>query len=181
MAARLYEFYKDQVRKELKEKFGYENANQIPAITKIVVNMGVGKDAIADRKAMDAAANDLGLITGQKPLITKAKKAIATYKLRTGDAIGCKVTLRKDMMYEFLDRLVNTALPRVRDFRGISDKKFDGQGNFNFGLKEHIVFPEINYDKVDKIRGMDITICTSAKTDEEAKELIAKFNFPFAA
>jgi len=181
MAARLYEFYKDQVRKELKEKFGYANVNQIPAITKIVVNMGVGKDAIADRKAMDAAANDLGLITGQKPLVTKAKKAIATYKLRAGDAIGCKVTLRKDMMYEFLDRLVNTALPRVRDFRGISDKKFDGQGNFNFGLKEHIVFPEINYDKVDKIRGMDITICTSAKTDEEAKELIAKFNFPFAA
>lgn len=181
MAARLYEFYKDTVRSELKEKFGYKNVNQIPAITKIVVNMGVGKDAIADRKAMDAAAGDLGLITGQKALVTKAKKAIATYKLRQGDAIGCKVTLRKDRMYEFLDRLVNTALPRVRDFRGISDKKFDGNGNFNFGLKEHIVFPEINYDKVDKIRGMDITICTSAKTDEEARELIAKFNFPFAA
>ena len=181
MAARLYDFYKATVRAELQKQFGYKNANQIPAITKIVVNMGVGKDAIADRKAMDAAANDLGLITGQKPLVTKAKKAIATYKLRQGDAIGCKVTLRKDRMYEFLDRLVNTALPRVRDFRGLSDKKFDGQGNYNFGLKEHIVFPEINYDKVDKIRGMDITICTTAKTDEEARELIRHFNFPFVA
>jgi large subunit ribosomal protein L5 len=179
MAARLYDFYKGTVRAELQKKFGYKNPNQVPAITKIVVNMGVGKDAIADRKAMDAAANDLGLITGQKALITKAKKAIATYKLRTGDAIGCKVTLRKDRMYEFLDRLVNTALPRVRDFRGLSDKKFDGQGNYNFGLKEHIVFPEINYDKVDKIRGMDITICTSAPNDAEAKELIGHFNFPF--
>ena len=179
MAARLYDFYKGTVRKELQTKFGYKNPNQIPAITKIVVNMGVGKDAIADRKAMDAAANDLGLITGQKPLVTKAKKAIATYKLRAGDAIGCKVTLRKDRMYEFLDRLINTALPRVRDFRGLSDKKFDGQGNYNFGLKEHIVFPEINYDKVDKIRGMDITICTTATNDAEARELIAQFNFPF--
>jgi large subunit ribosomal protein L5 len=181
MAARLYDFYKNNVRAELQKKFAYKNANQVPAITKIVVNMGVGKDAIADRKAIEAAALELGLITGQKPLVTKAKKSIATFKLRTNDPIGCKVTLRKDRMYEFLDRLINIALPRVRDFRGVSDKKFDGQGNFNFGLKEHIVFPEINYDKVAKIRGMDITIVTTAKTDEEAKELISQFNFPFAA
>jgi large subunit ribosomal protein L5 len=181
MAARLYDFYKTNVRTELQKKFGYKNANQVPAISKIVINMGVGKDAVADRKAIEAAALELGLIAGQKPLVTKAKKSIATYKLRTNDPIGCKVTLRKDRMYEFLDRLINIALPRVRDFRGISDKKFDGQGNFNFGLKEHIVFPEINYDKVAKIRGMDITIVTTAKTDEEAKELIAQFNFPFAA
>ena len=181
MAARLYEHYKNNVRKALQEKFNYENPMQVPALEKIVVNMGLGKLAVADSKVVDAAVNELAAITGQKPVVTKAKKSIATYKLREGQPIGVKVTLRKDNMYEFLDRLVNMALPRVRDFRGLSDKKFDGAGNYNFGLKEQIVFPEINYDKIDKIKGMDITICTSATKDEEAKELLTHFNFPFAA
>ena len=149
MAARLYDFYKEKVRKELTDKFGYKNPMQVPKITKIVVNMGVGSDAVQDKKTVVTAAEELGLITGQKPIITKAKKSIAAFKLRDGMPIGTKVTLRGDRMYEFLDRLINSALPRVRDFRGISDKKFDKSGNFNFGLKEHIVFPEINYDKVD--------------------------------
>lgn len=181
MAARLYDFYKEKVRKELTDKFGYKNPMQVPKITKIVVNMGVGSDAVQDKKTVAAAAEELGLITGQKPVITKAKKSIAAFKLREEMPIGTKVTLRGDIMYEFLDRLINSALPRVRDFRGISEKKFDRSGNFNFGLKEHIVFPEINYDKVDKIKGMDITIVTTATTDEEGKELLEKFNFPFAA
>ncbi len=181
MAARLYDFYKNNVRKSLQEKFNYKNPMQVPQITKIVLNMGVGKLAVADSKAIDAAVNELTAIAGQKPLVTRAKKSIATFKLREGQPIGVKVTLRKDNMYEFLDRLVNIALPRVRDFRGLSDKKFDSNGNYNFGLKEQIVFPEINYDKIDKIKGLDITICTTAKTNEEAKELLASFNFPFAA
>ena len=181
MAARLYDFYKETVRAELQKKFNYANATQVPAITKIVINMGVGKAAVADSKVADSAAAELALIAGQKPMITKSKKSIAGFKLRENMPIGCKVTLRKDKMYEFLDRLINAALPRVRDFRGLSEKKFDGQGNYNFGLKEHIIFPEINYDKVTLIKGMDITICTTAKTDEEAKELLTFFNFPFAA
>lgn len=181
MAARLYEEYKSKVRPALQAKFNYENPMQVPQITKIVVNMGVGKLAVADSKATEGAAVELSAITGQKALVTKAKKSIATYKLREGQPIGCKVTLRKDTMYEFLDRLINIALPRVRDFRGLSDKKFDGSGNYNFGLKEHIVFPEINYDKVTNIKGMDITICTTAANDDEARELLANFNFPFSA
>lgn len=180
MAARLQKQYNEKIVPALQEKFKYENANQRPRLTKIVINMGVGRHAVADSKATDAAAADLTLLAGQKAVITRSKKSIATFKLRENQPIGCRVTLRKDRMYEFLDRLVNIALPRVRDFRGLSDKKFDGNGNYNFGLKEHIVFPEINYDKVDKIRGMDITICTTAKSDEEAKELLAHFNFPFS-
>ncbi|PIR31563.1 MAG: 50S ribosomal protein L5 [Alphaproteobacteria bacterium CG11_big_fil_rev_8_21_14_0_20_44_7] len=181
MAARLQVLYNDSIKNSLKEKFGYKNVMQIPRIEKIIVNMGVGSDAVNDKKFIETAVNDLTAICGQKPVITKAKKSIAAFKLREGMPIGVKVTLRKDRMYEFMDRLVNIALPRVRDFRGLSPKKFDKQGNYNFGLKEHIVFPEINYDKVDKIKGMDITIVTSAKNDNEAKELLAQFNFPFSS
>jgi large subunit ribosomal protein L5 len=181
MAARLQTQYKEKVRKALQDKFKYENDMQIPQITKIVINMGIGRLAVADSKSVEGAVNELTAIAGQKPLVTKSKKSIATFKLRENQPVGVMVTLRKDKMYEFLDRLVNMALPRVRDFRGLSDKKFDGNGNYSFGLKEQLVFPEINYDKVDKIKGMDITICTSAKTDEEARELLANFNFPFAA
>ena len=181
MAARLQTQYKEKVRKALKDKFKYENDMQIPQITKIVINMGIGRLAVADSKSVEGAVNELTAIAGQKPLVTKSKKSIATFKLRENQPVGVMVTLRKDKMYEFLDRLVNMALPRVRDFRGLSDKKFDGNGNYSFGLKEQLVFPEINYDKVDKIKGMDITICTSARTDEEARELLAHFNFPFAA
>ena len=151
---------------------------QIPAIKKIVLNMGVG-DAIADSKVIKAAVNDMSLIAGQKPVVTKAKKSIATFKLRENQSIGCKVTLRKQRMYEFLDRLVYIALPRVRDFRGLSPKSFDGQGNYSFGIKEQIIFPEISYDKIDKIRGMDIIIVTSAKSDDEARHLLKEFNIPF--
>lgn len=181
MAARLYEFYKNDVRKGLTEKFGYKNPMQVPKLEKIVLNFGVGADAVRDKKTVDAAVNDLGLIAGQRPVVTKAKKSIAAFKLREEMPIGAKVTLRGDRMYEFLDRLINTALPRVRDFRGLSPKKFDKQGNYNFGLKEHIVFPEINYDKVDKIVGMDITIVTTAKNDAEGQELLSQFNFPFSS
>lgn len=180
MTARLYDFYKETIRKELTEQFSYKNPMQVPKIVKIVVNMGVGSDAVQDKKTVVTAAGELALIAGQKPLITKAKKSIAAFKLREDMPIGTKVTLRGERMYEFLDRLINSALPRVRDFRGISDKKFDRSGNFNFGLKEHIVFPEINYDKVDRIKGMDITIVTTATNDEEGKALLEKFNFPFA-
>lgn len=180
MAARLYDYYKATVRPALQAKFNYENPMQIPQLEKIVINIGVGKHAIADKKAIEGAVNELTAIAGQKPVVKRAKKSIATFKLREGDPIGVCVTLRKDKMYEFLDRLVNMALPRVRDFRGISDKKFDGNGNFNFGLKEQIVFPEINYDKVEIIKGLDIAICTSASNDDEAKELLTHFNFPFA-
>jgi large subunit ribosomal protein L5 len=175
---RLKAQYDDQIRARLIEKFGYKNPMQAPRVDKIVINMGVG-EAVNDRKAVEGAAAELAQISGQKPVITKARKSIANFKVRDGMAIGCKVTLRADRMYEFMDRLVTIALPRVRDFRGLSPKSFDGRGNFALGLKEHIVFPEIDYDKVDKVRGMDIVVCTTAKTDEEARELLAQFNFPF--
>lgn len=169
---------KSQIKANLKEKFGYNNPHQIPEITKIVVNLGVG-EGVADSKVINNAVNDLSLITGQKPVITTAKKSIAAYKLREGMKIGCKVTLRKDRMYDFLERLVFVALPRVKEFKGFNPKSFDGRGNFTFGIKEQIVFPEINYDKIDAIRGMDITIVTSAKTNEEAMSLLAAFDLPF--
>ena len=170
--------YQDEVRKKLIEKFGYKNALQVPRLDKIVINMGVG-EAVNDSKKTKNAAEELALIAGQKPVITHSKKAIATFKLRGGLGIGCKVTLRRERMYEFLDRLVTIALPRVRDFRGVSPKSFDGRGNYALGLKEQIVFPEIDYDKIDEIRGMDIVICTTAKTDNEARELLRAFDMPF--
>jgi len=166
------------VRKALTEQFGYTNPMQVPRLEKIVLNMGIG-EGVADRKKVEQAAEDLSLIGGQKAVITKSRKSIATYKLRDGQAIGCKVTLRKTRMYEFLDRLVNIALPRVRDFRGLNPKSFDGRGNYSLGIKEHIVFPEIDYDKVSDVWGLDITVCTTARTDEEARALLASFNFPF--
>jgi len=175
---RLKTQYREKIRGAMNEKLSYKNPMMTPALEKVVINMGVG-DAVNDRKAVDAVVEDLTRISGQKPFVTKAKKSIAGFKLREGMAIGVKVTLRKDRMYEFLDRLITIALPRVRDFRGLSPKSFDGRGNFAMGLKEHIVFPEIDYDKVDKIRGMDIIVCTSAKTDDEARELLRAFNFPF--
>jgi large subunit ribosomal protein L5 len=175
---RLKTFFEEVVCKKLSEEFGYKSRLQVPVIEKIVINMGIG-EGVNDRKKVDAAANDLGLIAGQKPVITKARKSIATYKLRDGQAIGCKVTLRKARMYEFIDRLINIALPRVRDFRGLSPKSFDGGGNYTIGVKEHIIFPEIDYDKAADIWGMDITVCTSAKSDNEARALLAAFNFPF--
>jgi len=174
----LKKHYEDVVRAKLQEEFGYANVMEIPRLEKIVINMGVG-DATTDRKRLDGAVTDLIAIAGQKPVTTKARKSIAGFKLREGMAIGCKVTLRKARMYEFLDRLVNIALPRVRDFRGIKGNAFDGGGNYALGLKEQIVFPEVDYDKVDKVRGMDIIICTSAKTDKEAKALLRGFNMPF--
>lgn len=175
---RMKEIYDNQVRKQLIEKFGYKNQMEVPKIDKIVVNMGVG-EAAQDSKKVQAAVTELAAITGQKPVTTKARKAIANFKLREGQAIGCKVTLRREQMYEFLDRLINIALPRVRDFRGVNGKSFDGRGNYALGLKEQLIFPEINYDKVDTVRGMDIIICTTAKTDEEAKALLAGFRMPF--
>ncbi len=178
--ARLYDHYKKVVRPKLEKEFGYKNPMEVPRLEKIVINMGVGRDAVEDRKAVDAAVRDLTAIAGQKPVITYAKKSIAAFKLREGMPIGCKVTLRRERMYEFLDRLVTMALPRVRDFRGISNKSFDGKGNYAMGLKEQIVFLEIDYDSVDKIRGLDIVFCTSAKTDKEAKALLAGFDMPFA-
>ncbi len=178
--ARLYDHYKIVIRPKLEKEFGYKNQMEIPRLEKIVINMGVGRDAVEDRKAVDAAVRDLTAISGQKPVVTHAKKSIAAFKLREGMPIGCKVTLRRERMYEFLDRLVTMALPRVRDFRGISNKSFDGKGNYAMGLKEQIVFLEIDYDSVDKIRGLDIVFCTSAKTDKEAKALLAGFDMPFA-
>lgn len=175
---RLKSHYENVVRDALKEKFGYSNIMQIPRLEKIVINMGVG-EAVNDRKKVEVAAADLALIAGQKPVITRARKALATYKLREGMAIGTKVTLRGDRMYEFLDRFVTIALPRVKDFRGLNAKSFDGRGNYATGLKEHLVFPEIDYDKVDNVLGLDVIVCTSAKTDEEARELLKGFNFPF--
>jgi large subunit ribosomal protein L5 len=175
---RMKSLYETKIRAELNKQFGYKNVMQTPKIDKVVINMGVG-EAVNDRKAVESAAADLALIAGQKPVITKAKKSIANFKVRDGMAIGCKVTLRSDRMYEFLDRLVTVALPRVRDFRGLSVKSFDGRGNYALGLKEHIVFPEINYDKVEKVRGMDIVVCTTAKSDAEAQALLSEFNFPF--
>ena len=178
MAARLRERYSKEVVPALVKEFSYRNAMAVPRLKKVVVNMGLG-EAIQNAKILDSATVELGLITGQKPVITRAKKSIATYKLREGMAIGAKVTLRRDRMYEFIDRLINIALPRVRDFRGLSGKSFDGNGNFAMGLKEQIVFPEIDYDKVDQVRGMDIIICTTAKTDAEARSLLRGFDFPF--
>ncbi|HVO01675.1 MAG TPA: 50S ribosomal protein L5 [Candidatus Cybelea sp.] len=178
MAARLHEHYKNVVRDALTKEFNYKNAFEVPKLDKIVINMGVG-EATADSKKINLAVAELTAIAGQKPVITKARKSIATFKLREGMAIGCKVTLRRQQMYEFLDRLVNIALPRVRDFRGVSGKSFDGRGNYTLGLKEQLVFPEIDYDKVDKVRGMDIVICTTAKTDAEAKALLKGFDMPF--
>ena len=178
MPARLQEHYTKTVRDALVKEFSYKNAFQVPKLDKIVINMGVG-EAVNDRKAVDGAVADLTAITGQKPVVTKSRTSIATFKLREGMAIGAKVTLRRDRMYEFIDRLINIALPRVRDFRGLNGKSFDGRGNFAMGLKEQIVFPEIEYDKVDMVRGMDIIICTTAKTDAEAKALLRGFDFPF--
>ncbi len=178
MTTRLQDFYKTEVRKQLIEKFGYTNPMEVPKIEKIIINMGVG-EAASDSKKVQVAATELAAIAGQKPVLTRARKAIANFKLREGQAIGCKVTLRRDHMYEFLDRLINIALPRVRDFRGVNAKSFDGRGNYALGLKEQIIFPEIDYDKVADVRGMDIIICTSAKTDEEAKALLAGFRMPF--
>ncbi|MEJ6784696.1 MULTISPECIES: 50S ribosomal protein L5 [Phyllobacteriaceae] len=175
---RLKKVYKETIRKALQEQFKYENEMQIPRIDKIVLNMGVG-EATADSKKPSVAAEDLAMIAGQKPVVTRARKSIAGFKVRENMPIGAKVTLRQERMYEFLDRLVNIALPRVRDFRGLNPKSFDGRGNYAMGIKEHIVFPEINYDKVDQIWGMDIIVCTTAKTDDEARALLKAFNFPF--
>jgi large subunit ribosomal protein L5 len=175
---RLKVLFDEVVCKKLSEEFGYKSRLQVPVVEKIVINMGIG-EGVNDRKKVDSAANDLGLIAGQKAVITKARKSIATFKVRDGQPIGCKVTLRKSRMYEFMDRLVNIALPRVRDFRGLSPKSFDGGGNYTLGLKEHIIFPEIDYDKAADIWGMDITVCTSAKSDNEARALLSAFNFPF--
>ncbi|HEY2969677.1 MAG TPA: 50S ribosomal protein L5 [Casimicrobiaceae bacterium] len=176
--ARLKEIYKKEVVPALIQQFGYKSTMQVPRLTKIVLNMGVG-EAVADKKILENAVGDMTKLSGQKPVVTKAKKSIAVWKIRTGYPIGCMVTLRQDRMYEFLDRLVSIALPRVRDFRGVSARSFDGRGNFNLGVKEQIIFPEIEYDKIDALRGMNITIATTAKTDAEAKALLAAFKFPF--
>ena len=170
--------YNNVIKKSLVEKFGYKNPHEVPKLTKIVLNMGVGA-AVADKKKVTSAMEELAAISGQQPVMTKARKSIATFKLREGMPIGCKVTLRSDRMYEFLERLVNMAVPRIRDFHGINGKNFDGKGNFAFGIKEQIIFPEINYEKVDEVRGLDIVICTTAKTDEEAKFLLTSFNLPY--
>ena len=179
MSSRLKDYYNKEVKDAMTKKFGYKNVMQIPKIDKIVVNMGVG-EAKENAKALEAAVADLETITGQKAVTTKAKNSIANFKLREGQAIGCKVTLRGDRMYEFLDRLVNLALPRVRDFRGVDPNSFDGRGNYALGIKEQVIFPEIEYDKIDKVRGMDVIIVTTANTDEEARELLRQFNMPFA-
>lgn len=176
---KLKSHYDEVVRAQMQEKFGYQNRFQVPRISKIVINMGVG-EAVADSKKITAAVNDLTVISGQKPVVARSRKSIANFKLREDQAIGCKVTLRRERMWEFFDRLVNIALPRVRDFRGVPNKSFDGRGNYSLGLKEQIVFPEIDYDQIDTVRGMDITIVTTARTDEEARALLEGFSFPFA-
>ncbi|MFN9806255.1 MAG: 50S ribosomal protein L5 [Betaproteobacteria bacterium] len=178
MMARLHDQYRETIVPELTKKFGYKSVMQVPRITKITLNMGVG-EAVNDKKNIEMAVGDMTKIAGQKPVVTKTRKAIANFKVREGLAIGCMVTLRGERMYEFLDRLVTVAFPRVRDFRGVSGRAFDGRGNYNIGLKEQIIFPEIEYDKIDKLRGMNISITTTAKTDEEAKALLAAFRFPF--
>lgn len=175
---RLKELYRSEIQAQLKDQFSYTNVHQIPTLDKIVINMGVG-DGVNDRKTVETAAVELTKIAGQRPVITRAKKSVATFKLREGMQVGCKVTLRRDRMYEFLDRLITVAMPRIRDFRGVSNRSFDGRGNYAMGLKEQIVFPEINYDDIDDIRGMDIVICTTAKTNEEAQALLKGFNMPF--
>ena len=176
--ARLYGFYKDKVANDLMKQFGYKSVMEVPRIEKITLNMGVG-EAVADKKVMEFAVGDMQKIAGQKPVVTLSKKSIAGFKIREGYPVGCKVTLRKERMYEFLDRLISVAIPRIRDFRGISGKSFDGRGNYNMGVKEQIIFPEIEYEKIDAIRGMDINITTSATNDEDARALLAAFNFPF--
>ncbi|MEO8103666.1 MAG: 50S ribosomal protein L5 [Betaproteobacteria bacterium] len=176
--ARLKEFYKETIVPQLTQQFGYKSSMEVPRITKIVLNMGVG-EAVGDKKLLDNAVSDMQKVSGQKPVITKSKKSIAVFKIREGYPIGCMVTLRHERMYEFLDRLVTIALPRVRDFRGVSGRAFDGRGNYNMGVKEQIIFPEIEYDKIDVLRGMNITITTTAKNDAEAKALLAGFKFPF--
>jgi large subunit ribosomal protein L5 len=178
MAARLKKIFNEKIVPELKQKLELKNTMEVPRILKITVNMGVG-EAVADKKVMDAATADMAKITGQKPAVTKAKKSVATFKVRDGQAIGCKVTLRGDRMYEFLDRLVSIAIPRIRDFRGISTRSFDGRGNYSLGVKEQIIFPEIQYDQIDQIRGMDITISTSARDDKRGRALLEAFNLPF--
>jgi large subunit ribosomal protein L5 len=176
--ARLKQFYNDTVVKQLTEQFGYKSVMEVPRIEKITLNMGVG-EAVADKKIMENAVADLEKIAGQKPIVTKAKKSVASFKIRDGYPVGCKVTLRRERMYEFLDRLVTVAMPRIRDFRGVSAKSFDGRGNYNMGMKEQIIFPEIEYDKIDALRGMNITITTTAKSDDEARALLSAFSFPF--
>ena len=176
--ARLQQYYRENVVKQLTEQFGYKSVMQVPQFSKITLNMGVG-EAIADKKVLDHALEDMMKISGQKPVTTKARKSVANFKIREGYPLGVKVTLRRDRMYEFLDRLINIALPRVRDFRGFSARSFDGRGNYSLGIKEQIIFPEVDYDKVDQLRGMDITITTTAKTNEEAKALLDAFSFPF--
>jgi len=178
MKARLREYYEKKVMPLLMKEFGYKNPMQVPKLVKIVLNMGVG-EATQNIKILDAAVEELALIAGQRPVIRRAKKSIAAFKLRAGMPIGCKVTLRRDRMYDFFDKLVNFALPRVRDFKGVSDRAFDGRGNYTLGIKEHIIFPEIDYDKIDKVKGMNITFVTTAKTDEEAKVLLEKLGLPF--
>ncbi len=176
--ARLKQFYKDTVVKQLVDQFGYKSVMEVPRIEKITLNMGVG-EAVADKKVMEFAVGDMQKISGQKPVVTLSRKSIAGFKIRDNYPVGCKVTLRQDRMYEFLDRLITIAIPRIRDFRGISGKSFDGRGNYNMGVREQIIFPEIEYDKVDALRGMNITITTTAKTDEEARALLSAFSFPF--
>lgn len=178
MSSRLKETYQNEIVDALMKKFGYKNIMQVPKLEKVVINMGVG-EAKENVKLLDAAVSDLEIITGQKAIVTKAKKSVANFKIREGMPIGCKVTLRGDKMYEFVDRLINLALPRVRDFRGVNPNAFDGRGNYALGIKEQLIFPEIEYDKIDKIRGMDVIFVTTAKTDEEARELLAQFNMPF--
>lgn len=176
--ARMYDFYKDTVVKQLTDQFGYKSPMEVPRITKITLNMGVG-EAVGDKKVMEFAVGDMTKIAGQKPVVTKSRKSIAGFKIRDDYPVGCMVTLRRERMYEFLDRLITVAIPRIRDFRGIGGKGFDGRGNYNMGVKEQIIFPEIEYEKIDALRGMNITVTTTAKTDEEAKALLAAFKFPF--
>jgi large subunit ribosomal protein L5 len=176
--ARLKKFYRDTVVKQLQEEFGYDSVMQVPAITKITLNMGVG-EAVGDKKVLEHAVEDMTKIAGQKPVVNLARKSVAGFKIREGWPIGCKVTLRRERMYEFLDRLISVAIPRIRDFRGLSGKSFDGRGNYSMGVREQIMFPEIDYDKIDQLRGLDITITTTARTDEEGRALLRAFNFPF--
>ncbi len=176
--ARLQEYYRDTVVKQLQEQFGYKNVMEIPRLTKITINMGVG-EAVGDRKVIDNAVADMTKIAGQKPVVTLARKSVASFKLREGWPVGCMVTLRREHMYEFLDRLISIAIPRIRDFRGLNTRSFDGRGNYNMGVREQIIFPEIDYDKIDTLRGLDITFTTTAKTDQEGRALLSAFNFPF--
>ena len=176
--ARLQDFYKDTVVKQLQEQFNYQSVMEVPRITKITLNMGVG-EAVGDKKVMEHAVSDMTKISGQKPIVTNARKSIAGFKIREGWPIGCKVTLRRDRMFEFLDRLISIAIPRIRDFRGLNPKSFDGRGNYSMGVKEQIIFPEIDYDKIDALRGLDITITTTARTDDEGRALLEAFKFPF--